>query len=202
MLRFEVQCAPISALNEESVAYFRTSRWREGATGIECLYYQVAANGKVTLPLLGEIKVAGLTLEEIEVKLANELKTLLKEPKVRVRHVNYEISVMGEVNVPGNYGFEDGRVTLLEAISGAGGITQFGKRNNVLIIRDTPNGIRHVRIDLTKDELWDSEYYYLHQNDVVMVDSNPARVANAHNITTYGSVLVGLGTILAIFSTR
>lgn len=195
-------CIAISALNEESVKFFRPSRWREGATGIECLYYQVSADGTIVMPILGSLDVLGLSLEEAEVKIAKALEHLLKEPHVRIEYVNFEISLMGEVENPGQYQFPDGRVTILEAIARAGGITQFGKRGTVIVIRETDSGIKHIRLDMRDDAVLSSEYYYLHHQDLVMIDSNPARVANAHNVSTFGSVVVGIGTIAAIILSR
>jgi polysaccharide export outer membrane protein len=195
-------CVNISALNAESAQYFRTSRWKEGATGIECLYYQVKENGNIEIPILGETPVEGMSLLEAAVSIKEALDHLLKEPRVRIEYIDYQVSILGEVAIPGLYDFPSGRVTLFEAIAKAGGIGQFGKRGTVLIIRDTPQGIKHIRLDIRKDEFLISDYYYLHNDDVVMIDSNPARVANSHNISTLGSVLVGFGAIAAILATK
>ena len=195
-------CITVTGLNEESAKYFRTSTEREGATGIECLYYEVDSIGNVTLPLVGPINVAGKSLTEAESHITDELTTLLKEPAVRIEYVDYHISVMGEVALPGVYEFATGQVTLFEAISSAGGLTQFAKRTDVLVIRETPSGVKHIRLNLTKDEVWNTEYYYLHKDDVVMVSSNSGRIAMSNNLPSWGTVLVGLGTVAAIIATR
>ena len=194
-------CVTVTGLNEESAKYFRASREREGATGIECLYYKVNSEGNITLPLLGEILVKGKSLEEAEAVVKEALKAQLLDPTVRIEYTDFKVSVLGEVKVPGVFDFPRGKVTILEALASAGGFDQFGKRQTVLVVRETGGKVLHKRLDLTSDDLWEGEYYYLHDNDVVVVESNTGRMANSQNVTAIGSILVGLGTITAIIAT-
>jgi|GEM_PF-1386397 len=195
-------CITVTALNEESAQYFRTSREREGATGIECLYYKIRSNGAIEMPLLGEVILQGLTIEDAELRIKEQLQNYIKEPTVRIEYTDYHISVVGDVEIPGVFQFNQGKVSLLEAISRSGGFSQHGRKDNVLIIRENGANLKHIRVDLTKSDLWESEYYYLNANDVVVVSSNTGRITNSKNLTAWGSILVGMGTVAAIFLTR
>jgi polysaccharide export outer membrane protein len=139
--------------------------------------FLVDPEGRIELPLIGNIKVTGLTTTEARDTIKNRLKTYLKEPTVNVRFLNYKISVMGEVARPSVYVISNEKVTLPEALSLAGDITIFGKRDNVLIIRDNNGKKEFGRIDLTTRDLYHSPYYYLHSNDVVYVEPSKGRVA-------------------------
>lgn len=195
-------CVGVGSINEESAKYFRTSTEREGATGIECLYYRVDENGNITMPLLGAVSIVGLNLEEAETVVEKRLEKLIKEPAVRIQYNDFSVSVLGEVSLPGEFPVSTGRITIYEALAQAGGLTQFSKREDVLVIRQNGDKISHVRLNLTKQELWNTDYYYLHDKDVIMVSSNSGRIANSKNLPAWGTVLVGLGTVTAIIATR
>jgi polysaccharide export outer membrane protein len=195
-------CITVTSINEESAQYFRTSREREGATGIECLYYKVKENGSVQLALIGDVKIEGMSLVEAELKVAEALDRVIKEPGVTIQYVDYHVSVMGEVSVPGLFNVPSGSVTIFEALAKAQGLSQYARRNNVLIIREINDEIKHIRIDLTEEDIWNSDYYYLHHKDIIVVSSNSGRIINSHNATAWGSVLVGIGTVSAIILTR
>jgi polysaccharide export outer membrane protein len=139
--------------------------------------FLVDVNGMIELPLIGTVKIAGLATTEVRDMIKSRLKTYLKEPTVNVRFLNYKISVMGEVSRPSVYVIPNEKVTLPEALSLAGDITIFGKRNNVLIIRDNNGKKEFGRVDLTTRDVYTSPYYYLHANDVVYVEPSKGRTA-------------------------
>lgn len=195
-------CISVTGLNEESAKYFRTSKERAGATGIECLYYEVDHNGNISLPIVGDVKVEDLHLMDVQALVTDTLARLVKDPVVRVSYVNYHVSIMGEVTNPGTYEFNTGKVTLYEAIAKAGGLKQFAKRDNVLIVREEQDSLKYARFDLTRSDVWESEFYYLSSKDLVMVESNSGRIANSNNLTSWASFFVGVGTIVAIIATK
>jgi polysaccharide export outer membrane protein len=139
--------------------------------------YLIGADGLIDLPLLGSIKLTGLTTSEARDTIKKHLKLFLKEPTVNVRVMNYKISVMGEVAKPSVYVIPNEKITLPEALSMAGDLTIFGKRDNVLIIRDVDGKKEFGRVNLNSREIYNSPYYYLHNNDVVYVEPNGGRVA-------------------------
>jgi polysaccharide export outer membrane protein len=163
--------------------------------------YLVDADGSIELPLIGNIKLSGLSTSEARDMIKNSLKTYLKGPTVNVRVMNYKISIMGEVAKPSVYVIPNEKITLPEALSLAGDMTIFGKRDNVLIIRDNDGKKEFGRVNLNSREVYTSPYYYLHNNDVIYIEPNGGRIAQTDK--TYQILPIVLSTlsfIVIIFS--
>jgi polysaccharide export outer membrane protein len=160
--------------------------------------FLVDANGTIEYPIIGVIKVAGLTTIEAKDLIKSKLKDYLKEPTVNVRFLNYKISVIGEVNRPSVYVIPNEQVTLLEALSMAGDMTIFGKRDNVLVIRDNNGKKEFGRINLNSREVYNSPYYYLHANDVVYVEPNEGRIAQTDRIYQILPILLSALSFISI----
>lgn len=143
--------------------------------------YLVDNEGKINFPVLGELKVGGLTKREAEQLIIDKLKPYIKEtPIVTVRMVNYKISVLGEVARPGTFTINNEKVNLLEALAMAGDMTVWGVRDNVKLIREGADGKQEiVTLDLNKAETILSPYYWLQQNDIVYVTPNKAKARNS-----------------------
>ncbi|HZX58078.1 MAG TPA: polysaccharide biosynthesis/export family protein, partial [Mucilaginibacter sp.] len=124
--------------------------------------YLVDAAGTVEIPIIGSIKLAGLTTSQARDTIKKHLQAYLKEPTVNVRFLNYKVSVMGEVMHPSVYVIPNETVTLPEALSLAGDMTIFGRRDNVMIIRDVNGKKEFGRVNLNSRDLFKSPYYYLH----------------------------------------
>jgi polysaccharide biosynthesis/export protein len=167
--------------------------------------YLVDSNGFIDFPVIGKIKLAGLTRSQAVTKLETEIKEYVTKPIINLRILNYKISVLGEVNRPGNFKISSERITLLEALSLAGDLTIYGRRNNVLLIREV-NGVKSFnRIDITQADFLNSPYYYLAQNDVIVVEPNKTKVNSSvvgPNISVILSGLSIVGTIVLIIMTR
>ena len=143
--------------------------------------YLVDNEGNINFPVLGELKLGGLTKREAEQLIIDKLKPYMKEtPIVTVRMVNYKISVIGEVTRPGTFTISNEKVNLLEALAMAGDMTVYGLRDNVKLIREDANGKQQiVTLDLNKAETILSPYYWLQQNDIVYVTPNIAKARNS-----------------------
>ncbi len=154
--------------------------------------YLIDNNGFIEFPVLGFIKLGGLTRTQAVAEIKEKLSPYLISPNINLRIINYKFSVLGEVSRPGVYSMESERVTLIEALSRAGDMTIYGNRKQVLLIREI-NGVQNnVFIDITKPDFIQSPYYYLDQNDVVYVQPNNVRV----NSSAVGpNISVGLTTI-------
>ncbi|MBB3187543.1 polysaccharide biosynthesis/export family protein [Microbacter margulisiae] len=177
------------------------------APGSEQLYstpnfqpYIVDNSGMITFPVIGKIHVAGLNKDEVVHLLKQKLLPYLKNPVVVLQIMNFKVTVLGEVNHPGTYTIPNNQVTILQALGYAGDMTVFGKRSNVLLVRDYDGKKEYVRINFNKSALLNSPYYYLHQNDVLYVEPNSTKIINADNQNTslYISVISTLVTTIAV----
>jgi polysaccharide export outer membrane protein len=143
--------------------------------------YIVDKDGEIDFSILGKLKVAGLTREELVLFIKNKLvsENYISDPIVTVQFLNFRIFIGGEVANPGMYEITNDRITLLEAITMAGDLTIYGKRDNVKIIREK-NGERKIYVvDLRKAELFNSPAYYLQQNDYIYVEPNNQKIKDA-----------------------
>lgn len=155
-----------------------TSNNTVGMDGAKLLAYLVDNNGNIDFPVLGMVKVMGLTNRECEALLRQKLQPYLKEvPNVTVRTSNYKFSVLGEVGHPGTYTTDAEKVTVFEALAQAGDMTLFAVRNDVQLLREDSTGLRRVyHLDLTQADIAQSPHFYLQQNDVVYVKPTRAKV--------------------------
>lgn len=144
----------------------------------DLLSYLVDNQGYIDFPVLGMIKVMGLTNRECEALIREKLQPYLKEiPNVTVRASNYKFSVLGEVGKPGTYTAEAEKVTIFEALAQAGDMTLFSVRDDVQLLREDSTGVRRVyHLDLTQADIAQSPHFYLQQNDVVYVKPTKAKV--------------------------
>lgn len=163
--------------------------------------YIVDKEGNIEFPIIGNVTLGGLTKSEAIFRIKDLLKDHVKDAVVNLRILNYKIAVLGEVNKPGTFQINSERITILEALGMAGDLTIYGKRSNVLLIREV-NGVKTTsRIDLTKTDFVNSPYYYLSQNDVIYVEPNKTRVNSSSigpNITVGISALSLIVTIIAL----
>ena len=143
--------------------------------------YLVNNAGEIDFPVLGRLKVGGLTKNAAEALIRERLQPYLKEqPIVTVRMANYKISVLGEVNRPGTFTVSNEKVNVLEALAMAGDMTVYGLRDNVKLVREDAQGNREiVELDLTKGDIILSPYFYLQQNDIVYVTPNKSKAKNS-----------------------
>lgn len=169
--------------------------------------YTVDSNGNIDFPVLGELHVEGLKREKIASYVKNELvrKNFVKDAVVIVEFLNMGVSVMGEVNRPGRFGIDRDHLTLLDALSMAGDLTIYGKRENVLVIRQENGGETYYRVNLCEAKsLQRSPVYYLKQNDMVYVEPNEVRArhstVNGNNVrsTSFWMSLASLLTTLGV----
>lgn len=135
--------------------------------------YLVDPNGYIDFPGLGPLKVGGLTIDQVKRLVIERLRPYLVDPVVRVRFLNFKISVLGEVRRPGIQNYVQQRVTILEALAQAGDVTELARRDNILVIRELDGRREYGRVNLHDRNLFDSPYFYLKQNDVIYVQ--PAR---------------------------
>lgn len=162
--------------------------------------YLVDGKGTIDFPVLGTISIAGFTIDQVKTMLKEKLAVYIKDPVINIRLLNFKVTLLGDVTNPGIKAFSTNRVTLLEAIGAASDLTIFGKRNNILLVRDFQGIKTFNRIDITQADFVNSPFYYLDQNDVIYVEARKAKIdANAlPNLSIIVSVVSFITTMLFI----
>lgn len=162
--------------------------------------YAVDNNGDIDFPKLGKIKVAGKTRTQAMELLREQVGRFILDPGISMEVRNFKVTVLGEVTRPGTFNIDNDRITILEALGLAGDLTIYGKRKDVLVIREQNGKKMEYSVDLTKRETLNSPVYYLSQNDVIYVQPNNARVQTS-SYTQNTSVFVSVvGLIITVIS--
>lgn len=207
--RGDILSIQVSSLNAEASGFFNPVSMAVTATNNAVANplapnsgYLVAEDGTIKYPILGKITVSDLTTTQVGDLLGDRLKTYLKEPTVNVRNLNFRISVLGEVARPSLFTISNERITIPEALGLAGDLTIFGRRDNVLIIREDGQKRLFARIDLTRRGAFQSPYYALRPNDIVYVEPGKARVTSVDRAYQLAPIITGLLSIIAIIATR
>jgi polysaccharide export outer membrane protein len=159
--------------------------------------FTVNNEGKIKLPVLGSLDVAGLTLQEIEQSIQSMADEYLIDATVIVRLLNYKVTVLGEVMRPGVFNHYNDNLTILEAIGKAGDITDLGDKRNIMVIRTVPEGRATFELDLTKKDLLTSPAFFLKPNDVVYVKPSGSKAFQI-NLPTMSMVLSSVTTIIVL----
>lgn len=202
----------ITSLNAEASAVFNSpntysavTTTSTGTTSTAGGGYLVNNDGFIQLPILGNIKAAGVSKKQLKLDITNMIvdKKLLIDPIVTIRHLNYDVTVIGEVGKPTVITVPNERISLLKALGLAGDITVYGKKDNVLLIRESDGKRKIKRIDLNSKNFLNSPYYYLEPNDVVYVEPNKEKLINANRSQQQilPTILSGL-SIVAIVVTQ
>ena len=161
--------------------------------------YSVDDSGYVELPFIGKLYAKGKTIDEFKTEINNIIDEYLKKTIVIVKLVNYNITVVGEVNRAGQYKIYQDKINIFEVLGMAGDLTTYAKRDDVVIVRHTEKGSKVHHINLLSDNILESEFYYLMPDDIVYV--MPLRGKNfAYQMFPYALVISSISLILAIFS--
>ncbi len=196
----------ISTLNNEASAPFNLYRGTpDGRFTPESVDYLIDEQGEIDFPVIGKLKIAGLSPEETRQLLRERLSEFLKDPIINIRLRNFSVTVLGEVRQPGTYPVVGEKITILEALGLAGDLTIKGERENVMVIRDFDGTKVYTRIDLTNKAALTSPVYYLTQNDVVYVEPNKSAIT-ASSLDNRATIAVSIASLLitstVLFLTR
>ena len=162
--------------------------------------YIVNKQGDIMMPVLGKLNVAGKTTTEIEQMITTRLDATVKDPFVRVELMGFYVNVMGEVQNPHRIYVNSQRYTLLDALSEAGDLTEYGERSKVMVIREENGKQMYHRLDLSDNNIFSSPYFYLQQNDVVYVEPNQIRIDNSKYNQNNAYKLTVVSTIVSAAS--
>lgn len=162
--------------------------------------YLIDNTGFIDFPVIGKIKIGGLTRTEANKKLVEAVSEYITKPSINLSILNFKISVLGEVYRPGSYVIQSERITLLEALSKAGDLTIYGKRNNLLVIREVEGKKTYSRVDITSANFLNSPFYYLAQNDVIVVEPNKTKINSSVIGPDVTALLSGLTVLLSLLA--
>ena len=174
--------------------------------------YIVDKDGKIDYPVIGQITLAGLTKSQAIERIKQSISDYVKNPIINLRIISFKVIILGEVRAPGVHYASLEKMSILDAIGSAGDLTSYGNRKNILLIRENDNGTAtHVRLDLTSPDILTSPYFYLQQNDKIIVEPNKAKqleskfgVADGYRLSVismvFGVVSIAASTVIAIIS--
>ena len=195
----------VSALDPDTVRPFNlpvvannTNIGLNAQAQLQVQTYLVDYDGNIQFPVLGALKVEGLTRTELTSLLTEKISAYVNDPIVNVRLANFTITIIGEVSSPGTFTIQDERITLLEALGMANDLTIFGARKNVLIIREVDGKKKFANVDLTSIKTVNSPVYYLQQNDVIYVEPNKARIRSSSYNQNNNVLIAAIGTLATI----
>jgi len=187
----------IFSLDEKTNSIFNE---RSYSVDNELLSYAVDGAGNISMPFIGQINVKDMTINEAREKIEKSLGQYLNNISTIVRFVSNKVTVLGEVNQPGQHSFYDEKVTVFQAVGFAGGTSGFGDLSNVTLVREKNNVIKYYNLDLTRKSIAASEYYYLLPNDILIINPIKAKYRSlrdyALNLTA--TVLTSISAVLSI----
>lgn len=166
------------------------------------LYYKsylVDDNGEINIPVIGKVKVLDKTLNEVQEIIQIKAHEYFKDVFVTVKYGGFKVTILGEVNKPGVFYMYNNKVNLLEALGEAGDLTDYGNRENILLIRTNTNGIKNYRINLLDKNVIQKPYFYIHPNDVIYVEpvKTKAWKMNSANVSI---ILSSISTLILVIS--
>jgi len=194
----------VSSLDPEAARPFNLPTISEGQSAIvtqgstKMQTYLVDKFGNIEFPVLGQIKIGGLGRTEATELLKERLKEYLKNPIINIRLINFTVTVLGEVRNPGTFVLEDEKISLSEALGYAGDLTIYGRRDNVLLIRDNNGKKQYAKFDLTSIAVLNNQSYYLAQDDVIYISPNKAKARSASYNQNTAVVISALAVLVSL----
>lgn len=182
--------------NKESS--FRSSNYYNDA-GIYLNSYTVNDEGYIDFPIVGNVYVKNLTIEQIKNEIQKILNEYLRGATVIVKLVNFNITLIGEVRRPGEYKVYQDDINIFEAFAFAGDLTDFANRNHILLVRQTKQGATIHKLDLTDDKILESDYYYLMPNDIIYIEPLKGKQFAFANFP-YALIFAGISTTLLLIN--
>jgi polysaccharide export outer membrane protein len=197
----DVLSIKVHSSDVETAAPFNLTPVQEGGgyINVETMQmngYLVDQQGGIDFPVLGKIVLEGMTISEAKEMVKEKLKVHLKDPVVNMRLLNFTVTVSGEVRSPGSFVIVNERISLPDALALAGDLTDYANRRNVLLVRE--NGVSRSlhRIDIQSIEFFNSEFYYLKQNDLIYVEPIRAKTGSVQDKSSKTLPVIGTAATL------
>lgn len=193
----------VSAKNMEVVKPFNQNYYNnQSPTSVSVVntekVYLVDSEGRIDFPVIGQVITNGKTLEELRSEITEYVSRYVKNPTITIRLTNFKVTILGEVNRPGQYTIPETQTTLLNAIGLAGDLTNFGKRDNILMVRNLNGVVTKERINLMNSDFSNSPYFILKQGDVIYVSSNEIKEKMARQDPNTGIYIAVAGMVIGL----
>lgn len=189
----------VNSLNPDASAVFNNNSDNAGANPNGPVKgYLVDKKGEINLPLVGSMKVSGLTTSELSAQLQQKLLTFLRQPTVSVSVANFKVAVLGDVLRPNIYRSASERLTIAEALSLAGDLNVTAKRKNLILVRERDGEREFIPIDLTSKKIFESPYFYLKNNDLLVVQPSKLKLSTVDTGYRNASLIISALSLLAI----
>jgi polysaccharide export outer membrane protein len=188
----------VLSIDPQTTLIFNTSdEMRNGGSGTDVIGYLVDEAGNINFPFVGNINVGGLTTAKASEKIQKALNDYVSNTSIVVKYVDNQVTVMGEVQRQGVFPFTQDKLNIYEALGLGGGLTRFGDRKNIILIRNEGGKIMHYRLNLSDSKITLKDYYYILPNDVIVVEPLKAISTSYENIT-YTTILSSITTLIAV----
>ena len=187
----------VLSIDEQTNAIFNSTDETRNNFATNIIGYPVDEDGNINFPFVGFINVAGFTTARAGTKIQEALSEYISKTSITVKYIDNNISVLGEVQRQGTYNFSRDKLTIYEALALGGGLTRYGNRKKVILIRQEGDRIMHHKLDLSNSRIVNKDYYYVLPNDVIVVEPLKSISSSYENIT-YTTILTSITTLIAI----
>lgn len=187
----------VISIDPQTSQIFNTTEEMRSGTSNGTLGYLVDESGNINFPFVGSIEVASLTTAQASDKIQKALSDYVPNTAVSVKYIDNEVTILGEVQRQGVYPFIQDKLNIYEALGLGGGLTQYGDRKKIILIRNEGSKIMHYRLNLSDSKIADKDYYYIYPNDVIVVEPLKAMSSSYQNIT-YTTFLTTITTLIAL----
>ena len=182
---------------QTSQIFNATEEMRYSSQSTNMIGYLVDEAGEINFPFVGKISVGSLTTSQAAVKVQSALNDYVANTSVIVKFIDNQVSVIGEVQRQGVYPFSQDKLNIYEALALGGGLTRYGNRNNVILIRQEGDKIMHHKLNLSDSKIASKDYYYVLPNDVIVVEPLKS-ISTSYQNNTYTTILTSVTTLIAV----
>lgn len=190
----------VYSIDEKTASLFANRIYSGREESVSLYSYSVNEEGNINFPFCGLVNLKNLNLIEAQSKIEEELGRYVASVTITVRFVGNNVFILGEVNRPGAHPFYDEKINILEAISYAGGVTTFGDKSELTLIREINDSVSYHKLDLTNRNITESEFYYLMPNDIIIISATKANYRAYRDLGLVSTVLSSITTAIAVIS--
>ena len=200
IMPFDYLYVRIFSIDDKTNLLFNSNPNLPANSSSSIIGYLVDESGNINFPFTGNVKVGGLSPEEAGTELEKALSLYVSNAAVSIKFIDSKVSILGEVQLPGVYTYSQDKLNIYEALALGGGISRYGNRNHVILIRQEGDRIMHHKLDLSTSAIAGKEYYYIQTNDVIVVE--PLRASSWYNFnnTTFTTILSSVATLLTVYT--